>query len=63
MLRILIWQVSDDKTFKDYALQILEYQHDGLEIVGEAVNDDIAKVDRGGGGIIKSLPSAQEKSA
>ena len=49
MLRILIWQVSDDKTFKDYALQILEYQHDGLEIVGEAVNDDIAKVDRGGG--------------
>ena len=48
MLRILIWQVSNDMTFKDYALKILEYQHDGLEIVGEAVNDDIAKVDRGG---------------
>ncbi|MBQ6297939.1 MAG: hypothetical protein IJK81_09690 [Selenomonadaceae bacterium] len=61
MLRILIWQVSNDMTFKDYALKILEYQHDGLEIVGEAVNDDIAKVDRGG--IMKSLPSAQEKSA
>ena len=48
MLRVLIWQVSDDVTFKDFALKVLEYQHDGLEIVGEAVNDDIAKVDRGG---------------
>jgi|GEM_PF-4724980 len=47
MLRVLIWQVSDDTQFKDFALQILEYRHDGLEIVGEAVNDDIAKVDRG----------------
>lgn len=61
MLRVLIWQVSDDKTFKDFALKVLEYQHDGLEIVGEAVNDDIAKVDRGG--IMKSSPSAQKKSA
>ncbi len=48
MLRVLIWQVSDDMTSKDFALKVLEYQHDGLEIVGEAVNDDIAKVDRGG---------------
>ena len=49
MLRVLIWQVSNDMTFKDYSLTILEYQHDGLEIIGEASNDDIAKVDRGGG--------------
>ena len=61
MLRVLIWQVSNDITFKDYSLTILEYQHDGLEIIGEASNDDIAKVDRGG--IMKSSPSAQKKSA
>ena len=60
MLRVLIWQVSDDVTFKDFALKVLEYQHDGLEIVGEAVNDDIAKVDRGG--IMKSSLLAQKKS-
>ena len=62
MLRVLIWQVSNDMQFKDFALQILEYQHDGLEIIGEASNDDIAKVDQGGG-IMKSSPSAQKKSA
>ena len=61
MLRVLIWQVSNDTQFKDFALQILEYQHDGLEIVGVASNDDIAKVDRGG--IMKSSLSAQKKSA
>ena len=61
MLRVLIWQVSNDMTFKDFALKVLEYQHDGLEIVGEAVNDDIAKVDRGG--VMKSSSSAQKKSA
>lgn len=61
MLRVLIWQVSDDKTFKDFALKVLEYQHDGLEIVGEAVNDDIAKVDRGG--VMKFSLLAQKKSA
>ena len=61
MLRVLIWQVSNYITFKDYSLTILDYQHDGLEIIGEASNDDIAKVDRGG--IMKSSPSAQKKSA
>ena len=51
MLRVLIWQVSPDTAFKDKAIKILEQQHNGIEIVGEAVNDDIAKVDRGGGGL------------
>ena len=49
MLKVLIWQVSNDTRFKDRALKILEQQHYGNEIVGEASNDDIAKVERGGG--------------
>ena len=47
MLKVLIWQVSPDTAFKDTAIKILEQQHDGIEIVGEAVNEDIAKVDGG----------------
>ena len=49
MLRVLIWQVSNETQFRDKAIKILERQHNGIEIVGEAVNDDIAKVDWGGG--------------
>ena len=49
MLKVLVWQVSKDTSFKDKAIKILEQQHNGIEIVGEAVNDDIAKVEWGGG--------------
>ncbi|MBE8950372.1 MAG: hypothetical protein SR3Q1_07210 [Quinella sp. 3Q1] len=63
MLKVLIWQVSPDTSFKDKAIKILEQQHNGIEIVGEAVNDDIAKVDRGGGIIIFSSSSAHDKLA
>ncbi|MBQ4495496.1 MAG: DUF1919 domain-containing protein [Selenomonadaceae bacterium] len=48
MLKVLVWQVSKDTSFKDKAIKILEQQHNGIEIVGEAVNEDIAKVDGGG---------------
>ena len=48
MLKILIWQVSPNTSFKDKAIKILEQQHNGIEIVGEAVNENIAKVDGGG---------------
>ena len=44
MLKILIWQVSNDTSFKDKAIKILEQQHDGIEIIGEATADDIAKI-------------------
>ncbi|MBD3878526.1 MAG: DUF1919 domain-containing protein [Quinella sp. 1Q5] len=45
MLKVLIWQISDDTIFKNKAIKILEQQHNGIEIVGEAVNENIAKVD------------------
>lgn len=48
MLKVLVWQVSKDTSFKDKAIKILEEQHNGIEIVGEAVNENIAKVDGGG---------------
>ena len=48
MLKVLIWQVSDDTRLKDKAIKILEQQHNGIEIVGESVNENIAKVDGGG---------------
>ncbi|MBQ3443520.1 MAG: DUF1919 domain-containing protein [Selenomonadaceae bacterium] len=48
MLKVLVWQVSNDTSFKDKAIKILEQQHNGIEIVGEAVNENIAKVDGGG---------------
>ena len=47
MLKILIWQVSDDQKFQDKALNILEQQHDGIKIVDEVSSEDIAKVDGG----------------
>lgn len=49
MLKVLIWQVSDKTQFKDKAIEILECQHDGVEIVDSVVNEEITKVDRGGG--------------
>ena len=48
MLKVLVWQVSNETSFKDKAIKILEEQHNGIEIVGEAVNENIAKVDGGG---------------
>ena len=57
MLKVLVWQVSKDTSFKDKAIKILEQQHNGIEIVGEAVNEDIAKVD-GGGSMMFSSSSA-----
>ena len=48
MLKVLVWQLSADTTFKDKAIKILEQQHDGIEIVGSAVNEEINKVDWGG---------------
>ena len=60
MVKVLIWQVSNDMRFKDKAIKILEQQHDGIEIVGEASTEDIAKV-YGGGVMIFSLSSAQNE--
>lgn len=38
MLKILIWRVSDDMSFQDNALKILERQHNGIELVGVTAN-------------------------
>ena len=61
MLKVLVWRVSNDTSFKDKAIKILEQQHNGIEIVGEAVNEDIAKVD-GGGSMTFSSSSGQSKN-
>ena len=49
MIKVLIWRVSNDTSFQDKAIKILEQQHDGIEIVGNATTEEIAKVDGGGG--------------
>ena len=49
MLKVLIWNISNDTSFRDNALKILEQQNDGLEIVGETTTADIAKIDIRGG--------------
>lgn len=46
MLKVLIWLVSNDTRFQDNAIKILEQQHDGIEIVGEATGEEIIKVDK-----------------
>ena len=48
MLKVLIWQVLNNTSCKDKAIKILEEQHNGIEIVGEATTENIAKVDGGG---------------
>ena len=48
MIKVLIWRISNDTTFQDNALKILERQHDGIEVVGSSTGDDIGKVDWGG---------------
>ena len=47
MLKVLIWQVLNNTSFKDKAIKILEEQHNGIEIVGEATTENIAKNDGG----------------
>lgn len=49
MLKIWEWIVSDDAEYRDNALNILDRQHDGIEIVGSSTGSAIAKVDGGGG--------------
>ena len=61
MLKVLVWQVSNDTSFKDKAIKILEQQHNGIEIVGEAVNEDIAKVDGGGQYDVLLVVGAKQK--
>ena len=34
MLKVLIWRVSNDTSFQDKTIKILEQQHNGIEIVG-----------------------------
>lgn len=38
MIKVLIWQVSNDISFKDTALEVLAQQHGGVKIVGEGVD-------------------------
>ena len=56
MLKVLIWRVSNDTSFQDKAIKILEQQHNGVEIVGSATGEEINKVD--GGGIMMSSSSS-----
>lgn len=44
MIKVLIWRVSNDISFQDKAIKILEQQHDGVEIVGNSTTEEIAKV-------------------
>ena len=49
MLKILLWFISTDTNFLEDAIKTLERQHNGLEIVGSAVCEEINKVDVCGG--------------
>ena len=46
MLRILIWAVSKDTEFLSDAINILESQHNGIEIIGKAVGENISHLDK-----------------
>ena len=78
MLKILVWIVSNDGRFFNGAMNILERQHNGLDIVGVTANVPIQlnkdgkkipfiplnEVNIRGGGRMKFLSlSAQNKSA
>lgn len=43
MLKILAWIVSNDYRFLNGAINILERQHNGVELVGVTAGEDIAK--------------------
>ena len=45
MIKIFVWQVSPN-SFKNKAVEILKRQHNGIEIVGSANDEEINKVDR-----------------
>ena len=75
MLKVLFWIVSNDSRFFNGAMNILERQHNGLEIVGVTASVPIQLNKNGkivnfiplnevdGGGIMKSSLSEQDKSA
>lgn len=44
MIKVLIWKVSNDTSLRDKAIKILEQQHNGVEIVGSAVGQDIVEI-------------------
>lgn len=48
MIKVLVWRVSNETSFQDNAIKILEQQHNGVEIVGSSTSEDIVKVDWGG---------------
>ena len=66
MIKVLVWQVSDNKQYLDDALKILERQHNGIELVGVTADAEtsfvyegrnvtfvpLAEVDGGGGSMI-----------
>ena len=45
MLKILLWVVSKDTTYLEDALNILERQHNGIELVDTVAGEEIAAVD------------------
>lgn len=44
MLKVLAWVVSNDSRFLNGALNILERQHNGLELVGVTANAETSLV-------------------
>lgn len=77
MIKVFIWRVSNDTSFQDKAIKILEQQHNGIEIVGVTADAETSliyegknvtfipftEVNRGGGGMILSSSSVQDKAA
>ena len=77
MLKVLIWVVSNDGRFFNGAMNILERQHNGLELVGVTAGSPIqlakdgknvpfiplAELNAWGGVMTFSSSSAQSKSA
>lgn len=44
MIKVLIWQVSNDTSLRDKAIKILKQQHNGIEIVDSATGKDIVEI-------------------
>ena len=42
MIKVLVWRVTNDTSFQDDALKILERQHDGIEIIDGAADENIS---------------------
>ena len=77
MLKILLWVVSNDVRFFQNAANILEQQHNGLEVVGVTAATPVqlnqgdkiipfvplAEVATAGGGMMSCSSSAQKISA